>query len=301
MKNFIISILNKLPYIRTLNKKLLFYENSFLVPPGHFYSPIVNSEDLFRNEKRIFDLNKKQNGIELYKEEQFDFLKILHQYYSLLPFTDTVNIQNRYYYKNDAFEYADAIFLFGIIMHYKPKRIIEIGSGYSSALMLDVNEKYFQNSIDITFVEPFPSILSTLSKTGDCFTLIEKNVQDVNIEFFKNLEENDILFIDSTHVAKTNSDVLFEIFEILPSLRKGVKIHIHDIFFPFEYPKDWVLVEKRSWNEIYFLKAFLMYNDHFKILAFNTYLEYSYNDWFEKNMPLCLKNTGGSIWIEKVI
>jgi hypothetical protein len=113
------------------------------------------------------------------------------------------------------------------------------------------------------------------------------------------LQENDILFIDSTHVAKTGSDVLFEIFEILPLLNKGVKIHFHDIFYPFEYPRQWIVEEKRNWNELYFLRSFLMYNERFSIIAFNTYLENIDAPWFENNMPLCLKNTGGSCWLNK--
>ena len=188
-----------------------------------------------------------------------------------------------------------------MIMHVRPKRIIEIGSGFSSAAMLDVNEQNYNNSIDITFIEPYPENLKQIIKSGDRFTLLEKKVQDVDINIFKSLQANDILFIDSTHVAKTNSDVLFEIFEILPLLNKGVKIHFHDMFYPFEYPQDWVIEENRSWNEIYFLRSFLMFNNSFKIIAFNTFLQKDNIKWFEEHMPLCLKNTGGSCWLEKVV
>jgi hypothetical protein len=90
-----------------------------------------------------------------------------------------------------------------------------------------------------------------------------------------------------------------EIFEILPILNKGVKIHIHDVFYPFEYPEKWVIDDKKNWNEIYFVRSFLMYNDFFKIILFNTYLELKYGDWFKEHMPLCLQNPGGSLWLEK--
>ncbi|NJR65857.1 MAG: class I SAM-dependent methyltransferase, partial [Leptolyngbyaceae cyanobacterium CRU_2_3] len=109
----------------------------------------------------------------------------------------------------------------------------------------------------------------------------------------------DILFIDSTHVAKTGSDVNYIFGEILPNLQTGVYIHIHDIFYPFEYLREWVL-QGWAWNECYFLKAFLQYNQTFKIVLFNTFLEHRRPDWFRSHMPLCMKNLGGSIWLKKV-
>ena len=296
IKNFV----DRLPYVRTLKKKAIFYESRLTVAPGHFYSPIVDSDEIIENENKIFDPNRSLEGIVLNKEAQFELLNIFKEYYKLLPFTEEPINTNRYFYNNDAYSYSDAIFLFSITMHYKPQRIIEIGSGYSSAAMLDINEKFFSNSIDLTFIEPFPETLKYRTRQGDKYTLIEKKVQDADSNIFKSLKENDILFIDSTHVAKTNSDVLFELFEILPVLCKGVKVHIHDIFYPFEYPKEWVIDQKRNWNEIYLLRAFLMYNSIFKIIAFNTYAEQINAPWFEENMPLCLKNRGGSIWLEKI-
>ncbi len=301
IKNFVKAGIDKLPYIRAMKQKLSFYETELLVKPGHFYSPIASQEELQAARTKIFDVNKIVLGIDFNETEQYDLLNKLKDYYNLLPFANKAGGNTRYYFENDAFLYADGIFLFSMLHHLKPKRIIEIGSGFSSSLMLDTNELFFQNSIDITFVEPFPDTLKTILKPADRYTLIEKMVQDVDLSIFKKLDENDILFIDSTHVAKTNSDVLFELFEILPNLKKGVKIHIHDIFNLFEYPEEWVIEQKRNWNEIYFVQSFLMYNSHFKIIAFNTYLEEKHTSWFEENMPLCLKNRGGSIWLEKIL
>lgn len=299
-KNYIKEIIEKLPHVRSLKRKLLNYQQSLIFPPGHFYSPVVDIQELIANRSKIFDNSKELHGIDLNLKEQQLLLESFEKYYSLLPFTDKANTTTRYYYDNEAYLWSDGIFLFLMISHFKPKKIIEIGSGFSSALMLDVNEMYFNNGIDLTFIEPFPDILKSIARDNDPFTLIPQKVQNVETGLFESLEENDILFIDSTHVAKTNSDVLFEIFEILPRLKKGVKIHIHDIFFPFEYPEAWVIDQKRNWNEIYFMRSFLMYNTHFKILCFNTYLEEKFTSWFEEHMPLCLKNRGGSLWIEKV-
>ncbi|NQS88701.1 hypothetical protein HQ584_02790 [Patescibacteria group bacterium] len=119
------------------------------------------------------------------------------------------------------------------------------------------------------------------------------------MESFKQLKENDILFIDTSHVSKTGSDVNYIFFDILPNLNSGVLIHFHDIFYPFEYPKKKIL-DGHAFNECYILRAFLQYNTRFKIILFNTFLEHYYEDWFRQNMPLCLRNKGGSIWLRKV-
>jgi predicted O-methyltransferase YrrM len=209
----------------------------------------------------------------------------------------------RYYFNNDIYTYSDGIFLYSTIRKFQPKKIIEVGSGFSSALMMDTNDLFFNSSIELIFVEPYPDRLLSLFKAADHkkYTVIKKPVQDVPITLFEQLNENDILFIDSTHVSKTGSDVNFILFEILPILNKGVLIHFHDIFYPFEYPKEWVLNRKGfGWNEDYILRAFLSYNKSFEILAFNTFLEHYYEDWFQQEMPLCLINKGGSIWLRKL-
>ena len=302
-KQILKNIANRLPYVRTLkNESILFNDlkEKMFVEPGHFYSPITDYYDLKENDHVIFKSKRDLAGINLNATEQMLYLEAFKDYYKFLFFTELPVEENRYYYNNSFYSYSDVIFLFSMIMHTKPLRIIEIGSGFSSAAMLDVNEKYFNNEIDITFIEPYPDSLNKIVKADDKFTLLEKKVQHVDINIFKALQLDDILFIDSTHVAKTNSDVLFEIFEILPLLNKGVKVHFHDIFYPFEYPKDWVVTDKRSWNEVYFMRAFLMYNTSFKIVAFNTYLENTHTIWFKQHMPLCLQNLGGSIWLEKI-
>src|SRR5205814_62343 len=117
------------------------------------------------------------------------------------------------------------------------------------------------------------------------------------LETFEKLNSGDILFVDSTHVVKTGNDVNYILFEIIPRLKSGVLIHFHDIFYPFEYPKDWVFMG-RNWNEDYFLKAFLMYNNEFEIILFSDYLHKHHKEIF-KEMPLCYKNSGGNLWIRK--
>jgi hypothetical protein len=188
-----------------------------------------------------------------------------------------------------------------MIRHAQPKAIIEIGSGYSSCVTLDTNELFFNNNISCTFIEPYPQVLEALIKEDDKdkIEIISRKLQDVEVDKFASLSSGDILFVDSTHVSKVDSDVNYIFFEILPSLTNGVYIHFHDIFYPFEYPKEWIY-EGRAWNENYILRAFLQYNRAFKVIFCNTFLEHFYEEKFMSEMPLCMKNKGGSIWLKKI-
>jgi hypothetical protein len=187
-----------------------------------------------------------------------------------------------------------------MLRHLAPKRLIEVGSGFSSCVTLDVNELFFDHRIACTFIEPYPALLKSLLVPGDLdrCTLIEDRLQDVPVEVFASLGAGDVLFIDSTHVSKVGSDVNRIFFEILPALRPGVYVHFHDIFDPFEDPQDWVY-SGRAWTEQYLLRAFLQYNRAFDIVAFNTFLAHFHGDYLRAHMPLCLNNIGGSIWLRR--
>ncbi len=301
MKKTIKNLLNKLPYIKGLHNDVLKYKKGY--PPGHYYSPVVSTEEIKENENKIFSIqNDKLPGIRLNEEKQMLLLNEFLTLYPSVPFSPEKS-KYRYYFNNDAYAYSDGIMLNLMMRHFKPKRIIEIGSGYSSVNMLDTNELFFENSIHLTFIEPYPERFLSLCNTGDekLYSLISKNLQDVDSSIFGRLDEGNFLFVDSTHVSKTGSDVNTILFEIMPFLKKGVFIHFHDIFYPFEYPKEWVLGWSGfGWNEIYLLHAFLLHNDDYEIILFNTFLEHFHEDWFIKNMPECLKNKGGSLWLRKI-
>jgi hypothetical protein len=170
--------------------------------------------------------------------------------------------------------------------------------------MLDVNELFFDSSMQMTFIEPYPERLFSFLKDADknTATVLVNKVQEVPLDPFLALEENDILFIDSSHVVKVGSDVNHLVFEILPRLKKGVWIHFHDIFFPFELPQHWIVDHKKFWNESYLLRAFLMNNDSYEITLFNTFLQKTFRSWFDQEMPECLlgEDPTGSIWIRKM-
>ena len=295
MSSILRRAINKFSYHKDRNaileKELKKWKTSFM-PPGHYYSPFPDPAELTKHKNQIFHRNAELvfPGIDLQTNAQFELLQRLSSYYrsDLFPMDKSAN--SRYYFNNQYFCFSDAIFLSAMMREWRPKRIIEIGSGFSSAVMLDVNEQYFNNSIQLTFVEPFPEDrLNDLVRAADNCSIIKDFVQHVPVQSFLELEENDILFIDSSHVSKTYSDVNHLIFNILPLLKKGVIVHIHDVLFPFEYPAEWMIDQQRAWNEAYLVRAFLQFNSAFRIELFTSYLEIKFRDWFLEKMPLCLE------------
>ncbi|HYR43325.1 MAG TPA: class I SAM-dependent methyltransferase [Terriglobia bacterium] len=271
------------------------------VPPGHFASPIVSVDEIRMREAQIGSSSGKTlSGIDLREEDQMELLKELTVYYNEVNFPEKKQSSHRYYFENPNYSYADAILLYSMIRHLKPRRIVEIGSGFSSCVALDTNEVHFNRSIHCTFVEPYPQLLKSLLKPGDEdeIVIVPEGAQDADPRVFLELEENDILFIDSTHVSKTNSDVNYLLFHVLPVLKSGVYVHFHDIFFPFEYPMNWIY-EGRSWNECYVLRAFLYGNQQFRIELFTSFMTRFHKEFFEAQMPLWFKNSGGCIWLKK--
>ena len=168
--------------------------------------------------------------------------------------------------------------------------------------MLEVNEGFLDYLIDFTFIDPYPEarLIKLFEKYKNSIKaeILRKEVQEVDINSFRQLEKGDILFIDSSHVVKTGSDVNHLILNVLPVLQKGVIIHFHDIYFPFEYPKSWVL-NGFGWAEAYLIKAFLMYNKDFEILLFNDYLHKFHSTCF-REMPLVGDYGGSSLWFRKM-
>ena len=295
-----VALLNQEKRVKNSKTRDMLKQAGF-VPPGHFYSPIPNFEDIKRDECRIFgEVPVTVPGIDLNPADQMELLTRFIPYYQQMSFTPERQEGYRYYYENPAFSYSDAIVLHCLMRHVQPRRIIEVGSGFSSCMVLDTNERFFDNEIETTFIEPYPELLQSLLKEEDKsrVRILPTRLQDVDIAEFEVLEENDVLFVDSTHVSKIDSDVNRILFEILPRLNPGVYIHFHDIFYPFEYPAEWVL-EGRAWNEIYILRAFLQFNRNFRPVLMNTYMEYFHPEFFEENLPLCMQNTGGSIWLRR--
>lgn len=266
--------------------------------PGHFYSPIPSLDEIRAREEELFgEPPPLLPGIELHGEHQVALVRELAAFYPELPFPKTQTAGGRYWFDNWAYSYADAIYLYGMLRKLRPRRVIEIGSGFSSAAMLDTRER-FALETEFLFIEPDPSTLTSLLKPDDRVEILASRLQDVPLARFDVLEANDILFVDSTHVAKTGSDVNRIVFDLLPRLKSGVHVHFHDVFYPFEYPKEWVY-EGRAWNEDYILRAFLEFNDAFEIVLFGTWLARFHRELLQESLPLTLENPGGSLWVRR--
>lgn len=311
VKRILRRLAGRLPYVRDLRAYIHSLErerdalrdelarSKTWVPPGHFYSPIPNVDEIRRREARIFgEPPPSLPAIDLREGEQMALVEQLARFYPELPFPRQQSPETRYWYENWAFSYADAIFLYSMLRQLEPKRMIEAGSGFTSALMLDTSERFLSMPPRFTFIDPDVATLRALLRPGDEPEIIASAVQDVPLTMFDELRADDILFIDSTHVSKTGSDVNHVIFEVLPRLREGVYVHFHDVFYPFEYPKEWAY-EGRAWNEDYILRAFLEFNDAFEIVLFGMYLVNAHREWFAANMPLALENPGGSLWLRR--
>ncbi len=269
-------------------------------PAGHHFSPVPSSKEIAAAFSRG-DMDLPFAGVELNESGQCKLLQGFCGDYARQPFPERPTPGHRFHLDNGSYAHFDAIMLYCMMRHARPRRIIEVGSGFSSAAMLDVNEQRMNGTVALTFIDPDMARLRPLLYPADQsrVTLIEKPVQDVPPGFFSALGENDILFIDSSHVAKIGSDVNRLFFHILPSLAPGVLIHIHDIAGNFEYPRDW-LEEGRAWNEQYLLRAFLMYNRAFRVELFPSWLFRMRPDWFREHMPRCAMGGGGQIWLRKV-
>jgi hypothetical protein len=277
--------------------------------PGGFYSPIPDrrklEEEVPHHAENILcslkTARKKLGGIDMRLDYQGKLLIELTKYYSECPFTPKRNSVCDYFFANSNYSYGDAITCYALMRHLRPKRVIEVGSGYSSCVLLDINRLFFGGRIRQTFVEPHPELLETLVAKGRSvnFSTISNNVQNVSLTVFRQLRANDILFIDSSHVSKVGSDVNRIVFDILPSLNAGVWIHFHDIFPGFEYPLEWTL-EGRFWNEAYLLRAFLQYNASFQIELSTTMMGIIHETYIKRHMPLFLRNIGGGLWIRKL-
>lgn len=268
------------------------YESAY--PFNHYESPYPDLRDIHEKEAEIFDVpDVKVLDIDFNLQRQLELIECMTAI-DLLEWSLQPNPKYRYYYENNWFRQGSANILYYMMRILKPSRIIEVGSGFSTAVMLDTNNACFQNQITINCIEPNAQRLKSLLRKEDNIKIQECYLQDIPLTFFEQLQENDILFIDSSHVSKIHSDVNYYLFEIFPRLNKGVYIHFHDMFYPFEYPKSWIF-EGRAYNEMYLLRAFLMNNSKFSIQFFGEMLMKKHPD------KLCdkFKIIDGSLWIRK--
>jgi len=275
-------------------------EWSRFVAPGHFYSPVPSREEIAVAFARG-GFGPPFPGIDLNEAGQFARLERFAGFYPEQPFPEQPAPGWRFHLDNQSYGHYDAIMLYGMLREAQPARIVEVGSGFSSAAMLDLNEHRFGGRIQFTFIDPDMKRLRPLLQPGDAarVTLVEQCVQEVPIATFAALAANDVLFIDSSHVSKIGSDVNRLFFDVLPALAPGVLIHIHDIAGNLEYPRDW-LEAGRAWNEQYLLRAFLMHNPAYRIELFTAWLWNARHGLICERMPMCARGGGGQLWLRKL-
>jgi hypothetical protein len=296
MRSLIRAILDRFPYVGFLRKQL---RAAGMFPAGHYHSPIPTVENI-RARLHAQPTRDALVGIDLRPAQQAELLREFSAFYKELPFPKERTAGVRYYFNQTVFCYADAIFLYSFLRRFQPRRIIEIGSGFSSAVTLDTIDRFFERRPDVTLVDPAADRLNHVLWPDDWngLTFLKQEVQQIPLSRFLSLEAGDLLFIDSSHVLKCGSDLQFLMFEVLPRLPVGVFVHFHDVFDGFEYPAEWLL-NGMYWNEDYVLRAFLTHNRAWEIVLFGEHMVRRHSDWMAEHMPLCLKNPGGSLYIRR--
>ncbi|MFD2207938.1 class I SAM-dependent methyltransferase [Kiloniella antarctica] len=263
---------------------------------NHYYEPQFD----MRNIKHSFTKKRSLPGIKWNIQEQLELCDRLIYSHELKDVPNKRTQITEFYFNNSFFESGDAEYWYQLIRLKKPKKIIEIGSGSSTLLArkaIAKNQKEDPGySCQHVCIEPYER--PWLEEVG--VTIIRSPVEEVGVDFFSMLDGNDILFIDSSHIIRPEGDVLFEYLELLPSLKKGVIVHVHDIFSPRNYLKEWLSTDVVFWNEQYLLEAFLSQNDNWKIIGA---LNNLHHDYFEKLASVCPYLTKdrepGSFYIQK--
>lgn len=280
-----------------INEKI-FMRLGILPVLDHYYQPLINPKKHLTKSLRD---DRKLPGIDFNDGEQLNLLSKFTYREELLNFPLKKNNETEFYYDNGFYESGDAEYLYNVIRHFKPVRIIEIGSGHSTLMARNaISKNKLENPGYICHhicIEPFEQ--PWLEKVE--IELIREKVENLDTAFFQKLESNDILFIDSSHIIRPQGDVLFEYLELLPTLKPGVIIHIHDIFSPKDYPDAWVF-NHLLWNEQYLLEAFLTFNTGFRIIGALNYLTHKHRNEFAEKCPVFANQPGrepGAFWMTK--
>lgn len=240
--------------------------------PAHYYVPIANVHELERT-KPTWAKKSDLPGVSSDLEQQTNSLKQI-----CLPFQKEY-ADNRHYldaverHFGPGYGYIEAQALHAVVRHFKPSRVIEVGSGASTYCMLQAlirNEEQTGEGFRLTCIEPYPS--KSLQALGRPH-LIQQPVQTVPFAHFEELAAGDLLFIDSSHAVRPGSDVNYLILEVLPRLAPGVVVHFHDIYLPYDYPRD-LLTTYFQWMETSLLRAYLVHNERARIIFCMSQLHY---------------------------
>jgi hypothetical protein len=264
----------------------------------HYYEPSFRNAPI----RELLAKERDLPGIDWNSDEQLQLLKSFSYDSELatLPHQETGNYE--YYLGNGSFESGDAEYWYNLIRFKKPKRIIEVGSGFSTRMArkaLAANKREDPRyTCEHILIEPYEH--AWLEELG--ITVIREKVEDCDLQLFKELEANDILFIDSSHMIRPQGDVVFEYLELLPTLNDGVIVHIHDIFSPRDYLAEWIVDEVRFWNEQYVLEAFLTLNSDWKVIGALNFLRHHHYDELKGKCPFLTEDREpASFYIQRVV
>jgi Methyltransferase domain len=264
----------------------------------HYYEPVVFPEDLTRDLR----LPRQITGLDLNESRQLGLIEQFKYRDELLAIPVEQTAPSKFGYHNNSFEPGDAEFLYNMIRHFQPRRIVEVGSGNSTLmarLAIQSNEK--ENSryrCDQICIEPFEQ--PWLESVG--VNVVRKKVECCPTSLFEDLAENDILFIDSSHIIRPQGDVLYEYLHLLGLLRPKVIVHVHDIFTPRDYPVQWLLRDRWMWNEQYLLEAFLSFNSCFEVIGAVNWLACHHRDKLHDACPILMQEPWrepGSFWFRR--
>lgn len=288
-------IIRKISFIHLPLLKKLMYRIGVFPIIDQYYEPMFNPNHLsssLREDRNLPGIDMNTAG-QLELLNKFEYAEELKS----IPM-DKVDGEICYYYNNPSYKAGDSEYLYNMIRHFKPKRIIEVGSGYSTLMAIEAIKRNAGEGVYCIqqCIEPYE--MEWLEKTSA--TIIRKKLEDVDKDLFSQLESDDMLIIDSSHIIRPQGDVLVEYLEILPILKPGVIVHIHDIFTPKDYLDEWVLGEVRFWNEQYILEAFLTNNSEYEIIGAVNYLKHHYYGRIKEKCPmLSEENEPGAFWIRK--
>jgi predicted O-methyltransferase YrrM len=271
-------------------------DHGFHLTPVHFYQPIPDTRQL---SDELWERESTLPGVDMNDAMQLKFLnEIFPRYqdeYAKFPHEPT-DQPHEFYFENPMFSGTDALALYGMLRHFQPQRVVEVGSGFSS--LVTAKALIANGSGELTCVEPYPHEVLRHGFRG-LNQLIEKEVQQVELKLFEALKAQDVLFIDSSHVVRIGGDVNFLFLEVLPRLQRGVIVHIHDIYLPLPGRRDWVMEERRFWNEQQLLQAFLIGNSEFEVLLANAYVARKFPDQLKTAFPSSPWWGGGSFWMRR--
>jgi hypothetical protein len=275
----------------------LWEEHGFHLTPVHFYQPIPDTRTLATAD---WDKDSELVGIDMRDEAQLDLLRNafprFRSEFEAFPLERTDD-PSELSLDNPLFSGTDALVLYCMVRHFKPKSMIEIGAGFSTRLSALAARR--NQHTRLVSIEPYPDEGLKQGVPG-LSELIERPVQDIEPALFEQLKRDDILFVDTSHVVRVGGDVNYLILEILPRLQSGVIVHFHDIFLPRDYPREWVLENYRFWTEQYLLHAFLSYNTAYEVLFANHYVGLKYGDLMRKCFPRSPWWGGLSFWMRRV-